>query len=1474
MRSPSLRKTTVRTRRPARAWLRLDVLECRLTPTLLLPDLSDRPRPMTDPFVYNPSSIPAGFDQFAYPINTATLPDGVPVLTEVSRSADPGQTVAVTGHSLSSFAGTAEGADAEFLVYGQTAAPTLPVNAGLLRIDGPRAAVALPDADDLTPDSMYMLFGRNQFGVGRPLAVGRTEAWWATDGASAGDTVYIHGRNLIHRSQHAAWAYVETADGKAIPGNPWIPMTVDPDNPYRVSFQVPTDRGLASKIDYHIYMHNMHGADYGWSERIPFRLRAPLAVAIDETDGVFTITDPNDVNPPAIAEDGNDDSAAINAAILKASKFSFDHQAEGKRGVVEFTKGTFHLDHTLNIVGLQNVLFRGPAPSPYTPPATLAANKDMLYMVFGDNGIQNVEFRDLTINGNGHVVPEPVSSPTPTMLHLRGAQDLKFDRVRFVSDAPFIIPLDVDFAATDTRRVTLTACDFVSGYHSFFGSAEQVRIDGCHFVGKWSVETFLLFWGGDGVSVTDCTAESYNHKYGGNDLEGSSGGRFVVTQDIFRGNRNIYVADNTTYDLSPHKDAQHKNTGEQILFEGLSGPTFGRPVAGTTTANSVTIAGLDSADLVQEPMIVTVIDGKGLGQRRKFDSFKYDSVTQRGTVVVDPPWAVEPDDTSTVTIAKGLERVAVYRNTLDGDAYWLTHSGSATSGVQIGGVAHVEIASNTITDVLSGVNIWPGQNNFAISADSRPRFDTTYFNVVKDNTITNTLDGVTLTTFNFGYGPGSILDPVGGYATVGYGSAILGTVIRGNMLGNVSRTAVGVASSFDYRAVDLAVIELNTDTLTAAAGSQKGVEFYGNSFGDDLFDVIVRKNDLTLGANSTAVTFSKAVTVGLFDNDWSSAAVTYAGTAITGPVIELPTRVVRMSWGPGGADPADIPVRHAGTPIITQPPLVMVDSNWLSASITSFPTGEVGDGNIQVKLVDSVLGELGWGDYSATVSVIYAGQTQKFTVQVSASAFVSDKVGPYQGKLPNIRRDAVTLIEAEDFNRGKQGVAYYDLTEGNDPGDYRSGVDVDIAELEGFPGRYAVVAAEQEEWLKYSVNVADAGEYRIQFRTRSKDPAAYFRLEDNGVDVTDLVQMDNSGDYVTVEPTVNGNLWNWTTGVHELTLYFRSAQIGTVLGDIDWFRFSPYALTLPFTAIQPAVSVFHGTKIEAEDFDRGGNGIAYFDDTLNNQDSTFRDDEDVDITALIGGGHAVVGSADEWLNYSIDVRHAGFYHFTFAMTGSFGDKFRVETTTGTVSNLSSSTTQPVTIEFGEIGIQTFRIVFETNGSNGNAGKLDWFRVAPCDRTLVAPEMTPAAVTAVSTEIEVGNQVAVNVPGVVTALRFYKTANEGILHCLRLRKANGDILIEENFNTGTAAGWYTVDWFDPVSVEAGLYTISVNIHTEYGTHPASIFAPAAPDVLSFVVSRHGNPGTNPTGYLTHLLGAQYPYPLYAFTDLTFTPDYDS
>jgi hypothetical protein len=74
-----------------------------------------------------------------------------------------------------------------------------------------------------------------------------------------------------------------------------------------------------------------------------------------------------------------------------------------------------------------------------------------------------------------------------------------------------------------------------------------------------------------------------------------------------------------------------------------------------------------------------------------------------------------------------------------------------------------------------------------------------------------------------------------------------------------------------------------------------------------------------------------------------------------------------------------------------------------------------------------------------------------------------------------------TLIQAENYDKGGEGVAWHDLTSGNQGGEYRED-DVDIMTSSDEGGGYALTDVASGEWYEYTVNASKTGFYDLSVR--------------------------------------------------------------------------------------------------------------------------------------------------------------------------------------------------------------------------------------------------------------------------------------------------------------------------------------------------------------------------------------------------------
>lgn len=142
-------------------------------------------------------------------------------------------------------------------------------------------------------------------------------------------------------------------------------------------------------------------------------------------------------------------------------------------------------------------------------------------------------------------------------------------------------------------------------------------------------------------------------------------------------------------------------------------------------------------------------------------------------------------------------------------------------------------------------------------------------------------------------------------------------------------------------------------------------------------------------------------------------------------------------------------------------------------------------------------------------------------------------------------------IEAEAFDVGGAGVAYFDADPSNNGGALRpnEGVDIEASTPTGFN----VGWLRQDEWIEYTVNVLTAGTYRVTARVATPGAGGEFQLSFDGLNISGPIGVPSTGDWQ-----------NWTTVEAEFPLpagefVMRFANLGTDAQsfNVDWFEFAP-----------------------------------------------------------------------------------------------------------------------------------------------------------------------------------------------------------------------------------------------------------------------------------------------------------------------------
>lgn len=248
-------------------------------------------------------------------------------------------------------------------------------------------------------------------------------------------------------------------------------------------------------------------------------------------------------------------------------------------------------------------------------------------------------------------------------------------------------------------------------------------------------------------------------------------------------------------------------------------------------------------------------------------------------------------------------------------------------------------------------------------------------------------------------------------------------------------------------------------------------------------------------------------------------------------------------------------------------------------------------------------------------------------------------------------------INAQDFDNGGEGVSYHDTSSGNSGGAYRGG-DVDLEP--STDGGNDVGWTASGEWLNYSVNVTASGTYTVQLRVAS--PSGNGGLH---------VGFNKSGVWSAVSIPATGGWQSWTTVSVPVTLTAGS-QILTLGFDSGGFNINRISVISGGSGSTTAASGGSATPtpfggkawalpgtIQAEDFDDGGEGVAYHDTTSGNSGGAYRS-TGVDIEASSAVGYDVGWtSATEYLNYTVNVASAGSYTVQLRVASAGGGSMHV-----------------------------------------------------------------------------------------------------------------------------------------------------------------------------------------------------------------------
>ncbi len=834
---------------------------------------------------------------------------GAPRIAEWMRSNGQGDTMALAGERLSAYQGLAAGRDTHFVFYGQEGATQVLDQGKVQRLDGREVAITLPAG--LPADQLYLMWPRNAAGYGAPVAINKADAWWTGfDRVAPGGTFSVFGRDLA-LGAGKCHLYIEEL-GR------WLTSATS--NPYKAEFEMPLDVPVG---DYSLWVHNGRGREYGWA-------KADGVSVVSETiwsGPVFNVKDYG-----AKGDGVANDSQAISAAFSAADQVDYS--------TVYLPAGTYAHSGFFPLYNRTKVRLLGAGMEltkikPHSSHAT-SSNKD--YMIF--NCGSDIKVQDLTLAPNAY--------GGDRMFRIRSQDRVECERVRFSQlESP---NANTSLEAIDTHYATYIRfkdCEFILSGAVFLGKGEQLQLDGCHFRGLQDNNTLMASWGGEKISIENCTARSYDDS-NVNDGFGWCKGRFFHAMGQWGATQEIYFGGNSTTNMSPRPAAGvDQNSGEQFMSEGENIRWRGAP--SSVSASAITLPGFGSGS----GDLLTVVSGTGMGQTREVLS------AAGGVVTVDEPWHVRPDASSVIVVGTYTRRMVVYDNYFEGAKRAVTSgTHSATTAVEpYGGAIDWIVDGNIMKDLRYSVqqfSIFKDRTEGVDAYVSMPHF----FNRYTDNVIDGCRAGINIMV---------IKEPRYPYGALGDPS-YFGVLYRDNEIKNAVSSALqtsagGVSEAkFAMTVFERNQIQTESKCVIEASGQENHIwidnSFTGNGSG----------NGMEIGSGHVPA---------LIGNEWAAFSNPYAGST-PGAVLELPKRTIGLS----DADPSSpVRVNNAGTAPMSWS--ATSSEPWISVSGTSGAVvGEEAAGQFTVR-VDSALVPAATAEAVVDIETT-DGQVKQLTVIYSA----------------------------------------------------------------------------------------------------------------------------------------------------------------------------------------------------------------------------------------------------------------------------------------------------------------------------------------------------------------------------------------------------------------------------------------------------------------------------------------------------------
>ena len=168
---------------------------------------------------------------------------------------------------------------------------------------------------------------------------------------------------------------------------------------------------------------------------------------------------------------------------------------------------------------------------------------------------------------------------------------------------------------------------------------------------------------------------------------------------------------------------------------------------------------------------------------------------------------------------------------------------------------------------------------------------------------------------------------------------------------------------------------------------------------------------------------------------------------------------------------------------------------------------------------------------------------------------------PYWGLAPGNG----AVIQAEDYNHGGEGIAYHDTDAKNQGGQYRTAEGVDLSTSTDTGGGYTIGSNFAGEWDDYTINLAQGGTYRIDFRVaNAQTTSPIFHVNCDGQNVTGPISVPYTGSYSTWQ-TISATA-TLPAGTHVLRISYDQNGNQATGFQFNWFALTNTTVSPPPSA--------------------------------------------------------------------------------------------------------------------------------------------------------------------------------------------------------------------------------------------------------------------------------------------------------------------